>query len=222
MTFLKGSLRRLRRSKKLLHLFIAYCLSIISVASCADLSAAGDLFSRDHKNLSVADRVVFAKNFIKAASEFESSEDYPQEIAKYASVLDTDATSLAGMLDLRAAAARNAGQSPEPYEKIAALVLDTTPELAQPDLEKLASLINHVDQKYGFDSPYHERRMLSAWDIVFQEKVAVEEDQGVSDKEDIVARFGVDALEAVELPDGTVDFDKLDRVTSIYGTPGKV
>lgn len=192
------------------------------VASEEDLHVAGKLFAKEFTNLTVPERVVFSQNFIKAAAHFQISE-YPTEVAKYASQLDTDLSNTKFLLEARALLAARTGQDGQEYTKLAQELDTLTEEPKVQELEKLAEVIHTLDVSKGFDAPKYDKHIPCAYSSVFN-KVAEEsvrdedkdeEDLKKMDKAAIISKYGDGVLEQVEDEDGNIDIEKLKEVAKM-------
>lgn len=193
-----------------------------SLETCAvhdkgELQRAGHLFVKEAHKLALNHRVEFAQEFSKLASEMDHV-PYPKEIAKYAGLLDTDLTNLAYMLEVRGAAVQRAGKDGSAYTKLAHAVMQVEESPKKQELTKLANTINKLDQIYGLDSPRYENKLPDAFSIVFNKEAEETSTEKVPDKSTIVAEYGLDALEAVEMEDGTIDTEKLKLIKNKYAT----
>lgn len=189
------------------------------VYSKEDLVNAGEVFTKQASKLSLPHRVEFAQNFCKLASEWEYV-PYPSDIAKYAGVLDTDMANLSYMLEIRSAAATREGQDGEMYTKLAHSLLDVEEKPDKEELTKLAHLIHEIDTMYGFDDEKYDTKLPDAFSVVFN-KQADEAPSSKMDKSTVVARYGLDALEAVEDEEGNIDEGKIKQLESKYGKPSQ-
>ena len=184
-----------------------------------DLVEAGEVFSKQASKLSLPHRVEFAQNFCKLASEWEYV-PYPSDIAKYAGVLDTDMANLSYMLEIRSAAASQEGQDGGMYTKLAHSLLDVQEKPDREELTKLAHLIHEIDTMYGFDDERYDSKLPDAFSVVFN-KQAEDAPSSKMDKSTVVARYGLDALEAVEDEEGNIDENKVKQIESKYGKPSQ-
>lgn len=203
-------------------------LGLCKIANITDLNAAATLFEQDRLNLTVAQRVEFARNFVKAASALKV-ESYPNLIAKYASKLNTDLNRVKVSLDNRAAMTVRSGGDPEKYMKLAAFF--DSPEFVETDeesLSKLAEVIHNLDLEVGFDHPKYDRHIASAYDTVFTEplmdKTAEEMDVDTElenykqmSKADIVGKFGAGVMDEVESDEGDINYKKLKEISTLQG-----
>ena len=197
--------------------FLLPSLESCSVHNKEELTKAGEVFTKEASKLSLPHRVEFAQEFCKVASEWDYV-PYPSTIAKYAGVLDTDMANLSYMLEIRAAAASREGKDGDMYTKLAHSVLDVDEKPDKTELTKLAKLIHKMDEHHGFDAPVYDRKFPDAFSIVFNKEAKTEEVTDVPDKSEIVARYGVDALDAVEDEDGNIDENKLKNLERRYGS----
>ena len=98
---------------------------------------------------------------------------------------------------------------------------------SQETLAGIAGRLQAMDESFGFDRPYYDSRMPNAWQAVFNTKTAEEtftdkntEKQKSPEsmtKADIVARFGDDALDAIEDENGEIDCERLKNVIRMFG-----
>lgn len=194
-------------------------LGICKVASAEDLENVGTLFERDYKNLEIAQRVEFASNFVKAASDF-GVKDYPSKVATYIGTLDTDINNLQTLLEARASAASLRGESGEDYTKLAFALKDIDlPTSAE--LTKLAEVIHSMDEEHNFTDESYDHRLPDAYHTVFNKEADttpedVKNPAHIS-KSEIIAQYGEDALEALEDNEGNLDTEKLKNLGKIYG-----
>ncbi len=197
----------------------AFC----KVASAPDLVAAGEEFTQSYLQLSMHDRVTFSQNFVKCAGHLEVTE-YPDIIAKYAAIVDTDLTSTRYWLQMRHSAATRAGKSGVEFTKLAEMIDTLTIAPSPEELTKLAEIIQTLDEQYDFTHPRYDKKlpdaMLSVFNKVAKDKKETEEAQATSMTEaDIVAQLGEDSLEAVKTPDtkDNIDRDRLARFLALKG-----
>lgn len=180
---------------------------LCKVANEVDLEKAGSLFGHKLENLTVPQRVEYAQQFMKAASELGVTE-YPQEICKYAGQLDTDFENLQYMLEIRAAAASRSGQDGSEYTKLASAVGQVEEPPTQDQLIKLAETIYDLDKEKGLDT---HKKISCAYSAVFNKEAEDEVNNTTTTltKSEIVAQYGDDALDAVTDDEGNIDQDKL-------------
>lgn len=192
-------------------------MKLCKVAASSDLEKAADLFDREHKKLNVSQRVEFAINFIKSAGEYDIT-TYPNTIAKYAGVLDTDFESLQAMLEYRAAAASLRNLSGDQYIKLAFDLKEVDTRTTTEDRVKLAETIQKMDEAHGFTEPKYDRKMPCAYSIVFNKEAMVSSDEHdvPPTKADLVAEYGDGILDAVEDADGNIDMKKLINIRGTY------
>jgi len=193
-------------------------LQLCKVASGVDLEKASQLFDTEHQKLNVAERVEFAKNYVKLAREWNKSE-YTYSIAKYAGLLDTDLESLQAMLEARAAAVSRRNEDGSLYTKLAFDLkqLDSKPD--KEELEKLAGLIQVLDEDHGLDSPQYDNRLPCAYGSVFNKEAQEDGSEGQSTipKAEIVAQYGDGVLEMIEDEDGEIDVEKFKEIKRLHG-----
>lgn len=198
--------------------------NLCKVADCSDLDRANTVFKTEYIKLKVSDRVEFAKNFMKCASDFDFKNTPSSQIIKYAAILDTDMGEVKDLLNIRVAAANRSGKSGIEYKKLASM-LDEVVKTSKEELEKLAEVIDIIDQEYGFDHPKYDKIMPDAYGVVFNKKAMdlaedVENSAATMTKADIVGRYGTGILEEVENADGTINVDRLNNITKKLNIPG--
>jgi hypothetical protein len=192
-------------------------LKLCKVASVNDLEKAASLFTKEAGKLEVSQRVEFASNFIKAATDL-GSQEYPRSIAKYAGILDTDMENLQAMLEYRAAAASWKNMDGSSYLKLAFDLKRIDQPPTQNECVKLAETIHKLDEHLGFTDPEYDNKLPCAYSVVFN-KEAVDtagSDEPVPTKAEIVAKYGDGILEAVEDEEGNIDMDKLKQLRGTY------
>lgn len=198
----------------------AELLPMVKVANSEELLQAGSDFSRDFHDLSFEDRVTFSLNFVKCAEL--NGVDIPEDVRVYACHNVERNAHLADYLHLRKVACDRIGHDGSAYEKLAMALSDA--ELSAEELQKIACAVYEADVEHGFTARYWDRKMPDAWHSVCAcapcaEKTAeedmVDKDE-VLDKADIVARFGDEALDAVESEDGSVDQKKLRDLMAMF------
>ena len=192
-------------------------MKLCKVATASDLEKAATLFEREYKKLNVNQRVEFATNFIKTASEYEIDK-YPYSIAKYAGLLDTDFASLQAMLEYRAAAASLKNMDGDRYIKLAFDLRNVDPQASAEERVKLAETIQKMDEANGFTDPKYDHRMPCAYSIVFNKEAMVVSDEQDTPptKAELVATYGEGILDAVEDADGNIDMKKLINIRGAY------
>jgi len=198
-------------------------LKLCKVAGAGSLKASAELFEADYRNLKIAQRVEFAQNYVAAARELKLH-DFPEPIAKYASMMDSDMDYTRRMLELRASAARRRGNDGGAYEKLASKLEDITEPPNAAELTKLAECIHQLDVHNGFDSRKYRNKLPSPYEVVFNKAASyIDEDLGAGPdidtmtKADVVAQFGEEALDAVEDEDGDLNREKLKNLMARQG-----
>ena len=191
-------------------------LPMCKIASEGELFQAGNDFSREYSQLSTQDRQIFAKNFIKAASELGVKE-IPDAVRIYAEDGVEARPDMAEYVLLRKVAMERLGREND-YEALYATLKDE----ASKDLHKLAAKLDAIDEACGLRDTRSGATLPDAWHSVFRVKTAEITDamsDAVSmDKADIVARYGSGILEEVEKDeDGSIDRDKLARIVAMLG-----
>lgn len=188
------------------------------VATVANLNSAYEDFDKNLPKYSLAERVEFSKEFAKVATTIRK-QSLPSTVQRYCGVMDTDLDNVRTLLHIRKVAALRAGKSGAEYEKLASALEDVTGPTKE-ELEKLACTINDLDEAYGFTSPKYDRKMPDAYALVFNKEAAITEETGEAPepkamtKADVISRFGLDAVEALEDEDGELDEDKLKLLLS--------
>lgn len=187
------------------------------------MAKAAEAFSEQYQKLNFADRKKYAINFAKHASMDDMNED----LCLYASV-DTELRPDAKeQLSYRKAACLRSGQDGSDYEKIAEMLdkVDTA-TLSDGELAKLADTVHTIDARHGFTDPKYDRIMPDAWHAMLKkaERTSANNDSGLSDKpqtvltkSDILARYGDQAVDAVENEDGTINADRLKKILMLTG-----
>lgn len=193
---------------------------MFKVATVGDLNKAYDTFNTNLYNFSLAERVEFSKEFAKIATTIRSQE-LPDTVQRYCGVMASDLDNVRALLHIRKVAAVREGKSGQEYEKLAASLTDVgTP--SKEELEKLAGVIHDIDETYGFTQPKYDRRMPDAYSLVFNKKASTTEEKDgdaeaqTMSKADVIARFGEDALEALEDENGELDTAKLNHLLKAH------
>ena len=190
------------------------------------LKRAGREFMEKQAKMSISDRVEFSTNFTKVAAD--SDVDIPEAIQQYGGGYGCDYERLQSALRLRKIAAKRAGKDGAPFDKFASEIKsDFIKTAAYEDLASIAGSIQKLDEAFGFDSPWYDSRMPNAWQAVFNVKTAEEMFAGKDEekaknpeamtKADVVARFGEDALDAIEDENGEIDYARLKEVMQLFG-----
>lgn len=196
-----------------------------SVSGASGLKRASREFMEKQAKMSIQDRVEFSTNFVKCASE--NSVDVPEAIQQYGGGYECDYERLQSALRLRKIAAKRAGKDGTAFDKFASEIKQSFIKNASyEDLSGIAGQIQKLDETFGFDSPWYDSRMPNSWQAVFN-KVAEEVFAGKDEektknpesmtKADIVARFGEDALDAIEDENGEIDYARLKEVMKLFG-----
>lgn len=198
--------------------YLVPSLGLCKVASVQDLNNAEALFEREHLNLNLRERVEFAQNFVKQASALGAPLT-SGVIAKYAGVLDTCMHSVSEMLHVRSGASARAGKDGTQFLKLAeSLKAFAGVPVPREELQKLADLIYTMDISVGLDAPKYDRHLPDAFKTVFCKTATAQDIEAEGpdlqhlDKAKIIARYGEDALEAVEDKDGEIDDAKLKQI----------
>lgn len=198
--------------------YLVPSMKLCKVAGAESLRKAGDLFEKEHKKLKIAQRVEFSQNFVSAGRELKEK-DFPKAVAKYACMLDTDLSNTEHMLRLRASAARLRGQNGAEYLKLAEQIGEVTNKPETDELRKLAECIRQLDDRHGFDSRRYREKLPCPYSVVFNKQATQVPDAALDadtmTKADIVARFGEEALDALEDENGKIDKDKLRQFISM-------
>ena len=185
---------------------------MFKVATVEDLNTAGTAFGSNVTKFTLSERVEFSREFAKVATTIRQ-QDLPDVVQRYCGIMESDAQNVKALLGMRKVAANRAGKSGEEYTKLASALPNDLSGVASDELEKLAETIHTIDSRYGFDQERFERKMPDAYAVVFnkaaEEGQEKDEDEAAAlTKADIIARFGDQALEALELPDGSIDQEK--------------
>lgn len=195
-------------------------LPTVKVASLDELNQAGRDFSEKHRDLSFEDRVTFSQNFVKCAWCNEAS--IPDDVRLYAGHDVEQNAHLEEYLRLRKTACDRAGKDGTAYEKLASLISGMA--MDQEDLMKLACAVYEADRKHGLTLRKYDKKLPDAWHSVFQCKQAEEEADTAADepqeltKADVIARYGEDAIDAVQNEEGEIDQKRLARVMRLFNT----
>jgi hypothetical protein len=195
-------------------------LPLCKIASAEELFQAGQDFSREYENLASADRVAFAKNFVKVAGEY--GVELPDAVKLYAAIDVAGRPDAAESVLLRKIAmerqGRGAGGYDILYDNIRGLDIAALPV---EELCKLAEAIDSADTAYGLRDSGHGSTIPDAWHSVFQVKKAevseTAQDAAGMTKADIISRYGEGILEAVEDADGNIDRERLARIVTSLG-----
>lgn len=190
---------------------------MFKVATITELNSAAKSFEKGMSGFSVPERIEFSKEFSKLATTIKD-QSIPKFIHKYCGVMESDINNVVAMLQLRKTAAKRIGKDGVEYEKLAS-VLNNVEKPNATELEKLADTIYTIDRKYGFASGKMAKAVPDAYAIVFNKEAEVEDVDSDEDfefasvkkytKADIITNFGEAALEGLENPDGTIDYNKL-------------
>lgn len=198
---------------------------LCKIDSLEGLIKMGEDFSKNSTNLQISDRVEFARNFIKAAQDYNIDE-YPYEIAKYASMLDTDLANTTYLLNMRAGMCHRKGDkdSADAYVKLANdLSLVSTEDSNSEEYTKLAETINTLDEVSGLTAPKYDKKIPDAYASVFNKVAETGTDIKNPDNEkaskekpltksEIISQYGEDILEEIEDDEGNIDYDKLNNL----------
>lgn len=195
-------------------------VGLFKVAMVQDLDAAYQEFSSAIGEYSVPERVEFCKEFAKVATTIRSQE-LPPLVQRYCGMMDSDLDNVRALLGIRKVAASREGKSGDEYAKLATSlqgVEDATPE----ELEKLADYILGLDAVYGFTQPKYDKKMPDAYATVFNKQAAAPDEDSLKGeasltKAEIIAKYGPEALDALEDPEGNVDQEKLKQVMATTG-----
>jgi len=203
---------------------------LCKVASSLDLGPAAKLFEEGLDELQLYDRVEYARNFVKAASELGVRIKSP-DILKYAGVLDFDAVHAQYALELRSGLARRKGKPTEKFNKLACALSEFAGTPTREELIKLAEVITELDKESGITEKDYARNRANGIDaphgVVFSKLAneASEAMEGTPDnsfnienmtKADIVGKYGEDILDAVENADGTIDYEALKEAVRLH------
>lgn len=202
------------------------------VACESELVQAGKDFSTGYRQLSGRDRVAFAQNFLKVASEMGA--DVPDEVRLYTGVHVVPREDMAEQILLRKVAMDRMGEDSSGYAVLASELrsCDVT-AFSRDDLMKLAGAVCLADEACGLERGRFSRSIPDAWHSVMRLKTAGElaseakmaADDGrkagdvarAMDKSDIIGRFGPGALEEVEDGDGRIDTERLAELLELFG-----
>nr|DAR55086.1 MAG TPA: hypothetical protein [Caudoviricetes sp.] len=204
------------------------------VACENELVQAGKDFSAGYRQLSGKDRELFAKNFLKAASEMGMCAEIPDEIKLYSGVHVMPREDMAEQIQLRKVAMERMGEDATGYEVLATQLrsCDVT-TFSKDDLLKLAEAISFADEACGLEKSRSGRTIPDAWHSVLRLKTAEEleketklaDDAGrnardvaqAMSKSEIIGRFGPGALEEVEDDAGKIDTERLAGLIELFG-----
>ena len=202
------------------------------VACESELVQAGKDFSSGYRQLSGRDRVAFAQNFLKVASEMGA--DIPDEVRLYTGVHVVPREDMAEQILLRKVAMDRMGEDSSGYAVLASELrsCDMT-AFSRDDLMKLAGAVCLADEACGLERGRFSRSIPDAWHSVMRLKTAGElaseakmaADDGrkagdvarAMDKSDIIGRFGPGVLEEVEDGDGRIDTERLAELLELFG-----
>ena len=224
---LYGLMRPLFKSARLKKTASAQTVELmpgVEVSTYEEVTKVAEAFGDQYQNLNFADRKKLAHNLTKVAG---TACDFDDHVCIYAGSnieLRPDAKE---QLGFRKAACIRSGQDGSDYEKIASMLdqVDTA-SLSDGELSKLADTVHSLDMRHGFTDPKYDRRMPDAWHALLKkaERVSTNNDSSLSDKpkealskSDIIARYGEQALEAVEDENGNIDKDRLKRIMGLMG-----
>jgi len=200
-------------------------LPLCKIASSEELIQSGNDFSSQFDRLAQEDRRVFARNFVKAASELGVS-DIPDEVRIYAGEGVEGRPDLMENILFRKIAMERQGKSAGGYDVLYfnLLKLDTG-KMPNEDLRKIAEALETADDMYGMSEGRHGKSIPDAWHSVFQVKKAEEDDSVAKpdltsmSKAEIIGKYGEGILEEVEKDNGDIDYEKLKQVLSIVDNP---
>lgn len=189
----------------------------------AGLEKAGKEFIEKKAQLSISDRAKFANAYIKEAAM--RGLRTPDEIVQYTGMYSCDPDMLSQALSLRKTACWRAGMDGRPF-------VDLAEALGKADVQKatfqekvaMTETIGALDAKFGLDSPYYDNRLPNAWESVFNTKTAEDDDASAvkidpqsMTKADIAARYGDEAVDALDDGHGNIDRDRLAKVVQMLG-----
>lgn len=146
------------------------------VKEAAHVGPAADALIAQRNRLRVATVVQAATRLVKKAADFGMQmNDLPDEIYKYAGLVNCDTGRLVDWVEARAAIAPDA-QSRDSYEKIAKHIIGRIPADGiarnREDLTKIASLLEDLDRANGLHHQYNTS-LLDPMETVFNmDKVA--------------------------------------------------
>lgn len=190
---------------------------LYKVATIKALTSAGKHFESNLSDYSLPERVEFSKEYSKIATTIRSQR-LPKTVQTYCGVMETDFDNVKALLGIRKVAARRAGKTGVEYDKLASAISGVE-QADKNELEKLAQTIHAIDSVYGFTSEKYDKKIPDAYASVFNkeatERVGGEEPEVETKqmtKEDIIAQYGEDAIEALENEDGDIDYDKLQNL----------
>jgi len=193
-------------------------LGIVTRATPTDMKLAETIFDRDYKNLNVTERVEFAKNFVKIATDYGIPVT-SKTVAKYASQLDTDFVSTTMFIEARGHAAARKGSDPGEFFKLASMLAEYDEKEKDQYREKIAEILQSLDEQHGFDSPKYDNSFPDAYATVFNKEAEMDNTEESSDdklkkmtKSDIVGKYGDGVLEEVEGDDGEIDYEALAKI----------
>lgn len=197
----------------------------ISVGSAEEVVQYGNDFSNNYNNLSYSDRLDFSENFCKVAELVDA--DIPEDVAIYAGYDIDIRPDVAEQMHFRKLACERAGKDGSLYEQLGSMLEGLDRGSASPEeMYKLACLVHAEDARNGFTDVSYDKRLPDAWHAVLC-KHAEEDGSGSEEsndkpkdemtKSDIVARFGDQALDEVENPDGTVNQKRLHQIMMLFG-----
>lgn len=190
---------------------------LYKVATVTDLVNAGTHFEKNLPAYSLPERVEFSKEYSKVATTIRSQR-LPKAVQTYCGVMETDMDNVKALLGIRKVAACRAGKSGVEYDKLSSAISQVK-QADKDELEKLAQTIHAIDSVYGFTAEKYDKKIPDAYASVFN-KEATERDGGEDPetstkqmtKEDIIAQYGEDAVEALENEDGDIDYKKLQHL----------
>lgn len=195
-------------------------LPMCKIASKEELVQAGNDFSAEFGKLDLAERRIFALNFVKAAADLDA--ELPDEIRLH-SLQGTEANpALPEYLHMRKLALDRQGKDSSAFAALHSQISEADITRYTPaGLAKLAEAIDEADAASGLRESGSGKTIPDAWHSVFRIKVAEDTAENTPteslSKADIVGRYGEGILEEVENKDGEIDQTRLKKILGSLG-----
>lgn len=198
----------------------------VTVCDYEDLMKLGADFEANYRRLNYDDRIEFSSNFVKYASNLN---DLPESVCLYAGVNTALREDAAEQLSFRKAAAERAGKDGSGYD-VLANIINIIKEASQgyilsADLIKIAHTVHNLDSYLGLTGTEYDKRMPDAWHAMLKKAENAYNASSLNEdptplgmtKSDIISRFGEQALDEVENPDGSINPERLKQIMQLFG-----
>lgn len=156
---------------------------LFPVTNEGDLEKAASIYTLNENKFLIGQKVEFARNFVKLAADYDVDMDIPTNIAKYASILDTDLNMLSYFLEKRAdwveihnpdkklehdvlCKLASSFKNADDLEKIAEYTGDIN------KLNHLAFVIDNIDKEVGIGRRQYNSIFPDAFGTVFNKEAA--------------------------------------------------